>query len=395
MSASSADEDQRPDHRGLARPAAIRAAPPGTAKASTSRCSREHAEKVELCLFDANGRRELQRIALRERTDDVWHCYLPEARPGLLYGYRVHGPYQPEEGHRFNPHKLLLDPYAQRHRRRSCAGATRSSATRVGHKRRRPVVRPPRQRRRCMPKCRVIDPAFTWGDDRRPRHAVARDGDLRAARARLHDAHPDVPPQLRGTYAGARLRAGDRLPEAPRRHHGRAAAGARLRRRPPPGRARACATTGATTPSASSRPRCATARRGKVERVQDDGEDAARGRHRGDPRRGLQPHRRRQPARARRCRFRGIDNASYYRLDARATPRYYDDFTGCGNTLNMRASARAAAGDGLAALLGRRRCTSTASASTSPSALARELHEVEHLGALLRRPCARTRCSTA
>ena len=66
-----------------------------------------------------------QRIALRERTDQVWHGYLPEARPGQLYGYRVHGPYEPEQGHRFNPHKLLLDPYAQAHRRARCAGATR------------------------------------------------------------------------------------------------------------------------------------------------------------------------------------------------------------------------------------------------------------------------------
>src|SRR6187401_759887 len=73
----------------------------------------EHAEKVELCLFDNSGRRELQRFTLRERTDQVWHCYLPEARPGVLYGYRVHGSYDPEQGHRFNPNKLLLDPYAR------------------------------------------------------------------------------------------------------------------------------------------------------------------------------------------------------------------------------------------------------------------------------------------
>src|SRR5688572_28886908 len=73
----------------------------------------EHAEKVELCLFDAQGRCEIERIVLRECTDQVWHCYLPDARPGLTYGYRVHGPYKPEEGHRFNPNKLLLDPYAK------------------------------------------------------------------------------------------------------------------------------------------------------------------------------------------------------------------------------------------------------------------------------------------
>src|SRR5678815_2893757 len=73
----------------------------------------EAAEGVELCLFDDRGRRELQRIPLRDQTDQVWHCYLPEARPGQLYGYRVYGPYQPQHGHRFNPNKLLLDPYAK------------------------------------------------------------------------------------------------------------------------------------------------------------------------------------------------------------------------------------------------------------------------------------------
>jgi pullulanase/glycogen debranching enzyme len=70
----------------------------------------EHADKVELCLFDERGRRELQRIEIKEQTDQVWHCYLPEVRPGWLYGYRVFGPHRPEQGHRFNPNKLLLDP---------------------------------------------------------------------------------------------------------------------------------------------------------------------------------------------------------------------------------------------------------------------------------------------
>ena len=72
-----------------------------------------HATKVELCLFDREGRREIARLALPEYTDEVWHGYLPEAYPGLLYGYRVHGPYEPAAGHRFNPNKLLLDPYAK------------------------------------------------------------------------------------------------------------------------------------------------------------------------------------------------------------------------------------------------------------------------------------------
>ncbi len=74
----------------------------------------EHATSVELCLFDsAEASREKQRIQLRARTHLIWHCYLPDAKPGQLYGFRVHGPYSPAEGHRFNPHKLLLCPYAK------------------------------------------------------------------------------------------------------------------------------------------------------------------------------------------------------------------------------------------------------------------------------------------
>src|ERR671910_2245631 len=72
-----------------------------------------NAARVELCLFDREGRREIERVELPEYTDEVWHGYLPEAYPGLLYGYRVHGPYEPTAGHRFNPHKLLIDPYAK------------------------------------------------------------------------------------------------------------------------------------------------------------------------------------------------------------------------------------------------------------------------------------------
>ena len=72
-----------------------------------------NATKVELCVFSQDGRKETARLPLPELTDEVWHGYLPEARPGLVYGYRVHGPYEPEKGHRFNPRKLLLDPYAR------------------------------------------------------------------------------------------------------------------------------------------------------------------------------------------------------------------------------------------------------------------------------------------
>ena len=73
-----------------------------------------NATQVELCLFDADAARETARVMLPACTDQVWHGYLPDARPGLVYGYRVHGPYEPAQGHRFNPNKLLLDPYARK-----------------------------------------------------------------------------------------------------------------------------------------------------------------------------------------------------------------------------------------------------------------------------------------
>ena len=74
-----------------------------------------YATKVELCLFDARGERELERIVLPEYTNEIWHGYIPDVGPATFYGYRIHGPYEPEAGHRFNPNKLLLDPYARAH----------------------------------------------------------------------------------------------------------------------------------------------------------------------------------------------------------------------------------------------------------------------------------------
>jgi len=74
----------------------------------------EHATSVDLCLFDSESdRQETHRVRFTEQTDQVWHGYLPDLRPGQLYGYRIHGPYQPDEGHRFNAHKVVLDPYVR------------------------------------------------------------------------------------------------------------------------------------------------------------------------------------------------------------------------------------------------------------------------------------------
>src|SRR5216110_2017724 len=159
----------------------------------------EHAERVELCLFDPKGRRQLERIPLREQTDQVWHCYLPDARPGLLYGYRVYGPYEPQRGLRFNPRKLLLDPYA-----RSIAGTLRWSDAHFGYRvgsRREDLAADDRDSAFGMPKCQVVDPAFTWGDDRRPNRPWNETVIYELHVKGLTINHPDVPPQLRGKYA--------------------------------------------------------------------------------------------------------------------------------------------------------------------------------------------------
>ncbi|MCC7041974.1 MAG: glycogen debranching protein GlgX [Burkholderiales bacterium] len=160
----------------------------------------EHAERVELCLFDASGRREIARIDVPYRTDFVWHCYLPEAYPGLHYGYRVHGPYAPEAGHRFNACKLLLDPYAK-----MIDGPFRWSDAHFGYRigaRREDLVPDPRDNASGAFKARVVDCAFTWGDDRPPR-TPWKDTVLYEAHVKgLTRLHPDVPPALRGTYAG-------------------------------------------------------------------------------------------------------------------------------------------------------------------------------------------------
>jgi isoamylase len=160
----------------------------------------EHAEQVELCLFDDAGRRELKRVVMPEQTDQVWHCYLPEARPGFLYGYRVHGPYRPEQGMRFNHHKLLLDPYAK-----AIAGRLRWNESHFGYRLRsrlKDLSFDTRDNAAGMPKCQVIDPAFTWGDDQLPRTPWHRTVIYELHVKGFTMRHPEVPPRLRGTYAG-------------------------------------------------------------------------------------------------------------------------------------------------------------------------------------------------
>src|SRR5215469_8815930 len=159
-----------------------------------------HAEKVELCLFDRSGNREESRIILPEYTDEVWHAYLPDARPNLLYGYRVYGQYDPANGHRFNSNKLLIDPYA-----RSLHGRLRWSDALFGYRvgsQRSDLSFDRRDNARQIPKCRVIEPAFTWGDDRRPQIPWEETIILELHTRGATFKHPDIDPAHRGTVAG-------------------------------------------------------------------------------------------------------------------------------------------------------------------------------------------------
>ncbi|MCF4126110.1 glycogen debranching protein GlgX [Methylobacterium sp. SyP6R] len=158
-----------------------------------------HATKVELCLFDDSGETEIERIELPEYTDEVWHGYLPDARPGTIYGYRVHGPYEPEAGHRFNPNKLLLDPYAK-----ALVGSITWNPALFGY-----VMESgddttfdTRDSAPFTRKCRVIDPAFTWGRDQKPNVPWDKTVFYETHVKGFTKLHPAVPERLRGTYAG-------------------------------------------------------------------------------------------------------------------------------------------------------------------------------------------------
>jgi glycogen operon protein len=159
----------------------------------------EHATGVELCLFrkdeDAVA---FARIRMAQRTDLNWHCYLPDARPGQLYGYRVEGPWAPEEGHRFNPAKLLLDPYAK-----AISGKVRWDDSVFGYTVGHPAAdlqRDDRDSAAAMPKSVVIDPAFTWGGDQSPRVPWNKTVIYEAHVRGMTKLHPGIPDELRGTY---------------------------------------------------------------------------------------------------------------------------------------------------------------------------------------------------
>src|SRR5438270_212225 len=290
----------------------------------------EHAEKVELCLFDSSGRREIHRITLNEQTDQVWHCYLPEARPGLLYGYRVHGPYDPPHGHRFNHHKLLLDPYAKQVKN-DLKWSDSHFGYRIGHAKE-DLSFDRRDSAPGMLKGIVIDPAFSWGADQPPRIPWHQSMIYEVHVKGFTKLHPEVPPALRGTYAGlatapvinylkrlgitavelmpVRCFVDDRvlIEEGLRNYWGYNTIGFFA---PEP-------RYSATGTVSEFKTMVKTLHSAGIEVILDVvyNHTAEGGR--------LGPT----------LSFRGIDNAAYYRL-ATDNPREYMDFTGTGNTLNM------------------------------------------------------------
>ena len=160
-----------------------------------------HATKVEVCLFDAQGATELERLVLPEYTDQIWHGYIPGVSPGSVYGLRVHGPYEPEQGHRFNPNKLLLDPYARAH-----TGELRWSPECFGYTigaENDDLSFDERDSAPFVPKCVVVDPDFDWKGQPRTRgvpwdHTIVYEAHVKG----FTKLHPAVAEHLKGTYAG-------------------------------------------------------------------------------------------------------------------------------------------------------------------------------------------------
>jgi len=160
-----------------------------------------HAERVELCLFDPSGKTEIDRITLPEYTNEVFHGYLPGVGPGTLYGYRVHGRFEPEQGHRFNPNKLLLDPYA-----RELVGEVEWNSAHFGYlqdSEDKDLSFNEEDSAPFTPKGRVIDPtAYDWGADTRPTIPWAHTLFYETHVKGFTKLNPAIPPELRGTFEG-------------------------------------------------------------------------------------------------------------------------------------------------------------------------------------------------
>jgi Type II secretory pathway, pullulanase PulA and related glycosidases len=159
-----------------------------------------NATKVELCLFDETGQTELERIELPEFTDEVWHVFVPSLKPGAIYGYRVHGPYEPEKGHRFNPNKLLLDPYAKAH-----LGELKWAPEIFGYtldSEEGDLSFDERDSAPFVPKCKVVDANFSWTHPERSALPWDRVIFYETHVRGFTKSHPEVPENLRGTFAG-------------------------------------------------------------------------------------------------------------------------------------------------------------------------------------------------
>ena len=290
-----------------------------------------NARKVELCLFDSQGRRELERIELPERSEDVWHGYLNDVSPGQLYGYRVHGPYEPEHGHKFNANKLLLDPYARRLAGRM-VWSDAHFAYRTGSARE-DLSFDRRDNARGIPKAVVVDETFNWGRREIRPQIPWEDTIIYEAHVKgLTQKRGDVPHNLRGTYGG--------LSSPAMIDHLKRLGVTTIELLPIHGfvddrmlvERKLANYWGYNTLSFfAPEPRYAQynpldAFRTTVARLHDAGIEVmldvvynhtAEGNHMGPT-----------------LSFRGIDNASYYWLKP-DNPRYYDDFTGCGSSLNL------------------------------------------------------------
>ncbi|HEY9284792.1 MAG TPA: glycogen debranching protein GlgX, partial [Pyrinomonadaceae bacterium] len=340
----------------------------------------ENATAVELCLFDpSDPSRETERVRLAEHTDQVWHAYVPEARPGQLYGYRVHGPYEPAAGHRFNPAKLLLDPYAK-----AINGPVNWSdevfAYRLGDERG-DLAEDERDSAPRVPKCVVVDPAFSWGADEQPKTPWHKTLIYELHVKGFTRLHPRVPEPLRGTYAGLAhpaaiehlLSLGVTAVELMPVHQfvsGKHLADQGLVNYwgynsigflAPDARYSASGATGAQVTEFKTMVR--SLHREGIEVILDVAYNhTGEGNHLGPTL----------------C-FRGIDNAAYYRL-VQKNPRYYMDYTGCGNTLNMtHPRTLQLIMDSLRYWVLEMRVDGFR--FDLASALARELHEVDRLGA--------------
>jgi isoamylase len=294
----------------------------------------QHASAIELCLYEeTTSDKELIRIPLVERTNRVFHVYLPDVRPGQLYGYRVDGPYAPEQGHRFNPHKLLLDPYAK-----AISGEVRGLDEMFGYRLRDPqtdLSKSELDSGPYMPKSVVVETAFSWGDDRPPNVPWSRTLIYECHVRGMTMRHPGVPGHLRGTYLG--------LASDPIIDHLRSLNATAIELLPihhPAGERRledlnltnywGYNTIGFFAPD----PRYAT---GALGQQVTEFKTMVKAFHRA----GIEVildvvynHTGEGSQDGTTVCFRGIDNASYYRLNQQS-PRHYVDFTGCGNSFNV------------------------------------------------------------